>query len=105
MITNLNTKYYYLINSELKMSRGKAAAQVSHVAMQLSEVYHCEIGRAIVLKATEKEMNIIRSALMQPVMFIKDAGFTEVPKGSLTCIGFIDNAQVQEFVKDLKLYT
>ena len=39
MKTNLNIKYYYIINSDLNMSKGKMASQVSHVAMKLGERY------------------------------------------------------------------
>lgn len=103
MKVNLDTKYLYIINADLKMSKGKIAAQVSHVAMQLGERYG-EIGRAIVLKAIEP---YIRSALnysqLNPIFFIEDAGLTEVPKGSLTCIGFKENSVSTEFTKGLKL--
>jgi len=84
---NLETKYYYIINQDLKMSKGKIAAQVSHVAMQLGAEYG-EIGRAIVLKATEVQIKAIMVNSFSKVFTIHDAGLTEVPAGSLTCVGF-----------------
>jgi len=49
MKIDLNVTYYYIINEDIKMSKGKIAAQVSHVAMLLSKM-NKPIGRAIILK-------------------------------------------------------
>ena len=103
MKINLDTKYYYIINEDLGMSKGKLCAQVSHVAMMLSEEYS-EVGRAIVLKAKETKLkSLIDMPELQPVFYINDAGFTEVPEGSLTCIGFKENDFSQKFTKRLRL--
>ncbi len=74
---NLNTKYYYVINSNLKMSKGKIAAQVSHVAMILGIKYN-EIGRAIVLKAEEYKLRLMIA--QSNVEFITDAGLQKFQK-------------------------
>jgi len=103
MRINLDTKYYYIINKDLNMSLGKLSAQVSHVAMKLGEEYE-EIGRAIILKAKETKLKqLISAPQLQPVFYIKDAGFTEVPEGSLTCIGFKENNYSKKFTKRLRL--
>lgn len=102
MKTDLDTKYYYIINSDLKMSKGKIAAQVSHVAMQLGKVYDV-IGSAIVLKATEEELLRLLGRKEMIAYSIRDAGLTEVPEGSLTCIGFIEKSFTREITKELKL--
>jgi len=52
-IVDLKIEYVYVINSDLKMSKGKIAAQVAHVAMMLADE-NKPIGKAIVLKAEEK---------------------------------------------------
>lgn len=85
MKINLDVTYYYIVNMDLKMSKGKIAAQVSHVAMKLGRKYGI-IGRSIVLKGHGA---ILRELMMHPnVKCVVDAGLTEVPKGSLTCVGF-----------------
>ena len=102
MKTNMDAKYYYIINNDLKMSKGKIASQVSHVAMMLGVKYG-EIGRAIVLKASEKLLNELACNIN--VVFVKDAGLTEVPAGSLTCVGFksIEYTDVAKLIEKLKL--
>ena len=101
MNINLDTTYYYIINDDLKMSKGKIAAQVSHVAMMLAERHH-EVGKAVVLKAPE---HVLKDNMNKPgVVFIQDAGFTEVPPGSLTCIGFCkESHEIIPNIKELKL--
>ena len=87
MIIDLNVKYYYLINDDLKMSKGKIAAQVSHVAMKLGYRYGV-IGTAVVLKANEFILKELINFKGIDCEYIEDAGLTEVPKGSLTCVGY-----------------
>ena len=100
MKIDLKVTYVYIIDESLKMSKGKIAAQVSHVAMQLAGVYHV-IGRAIVLKADHK--TIMQLFKYPNVKYIIDAGLTEVPEGSLTCIGFKQTPFMEHFTKKLKL--
>lgn len=82
---DLSVTYVYIVNSDLKMSKGKIAAQVSHVAMLLAD-FNKPIGRAIVLKATNE--TLLKLMKYPNVKFIHDAGLTEVPKGSLTMYRF-----------------
>jgi peptidyl-tRNA hydrolase len=84
------------------MSKGKIAAQVSHVAMELADGNNV-LGRAIVLKADHNTFMTIFRALRNSVKFVIDAGLTEVPYGTMTCIGFEQNDYRKEFTKDLKL--
>ena len=106
MKINLDAKYYYIVNDDLKMSKGKIAAQVSHIAMMLGEKWG-EIGRAIVLKAPQYILTDVLLSNAPDIMFIKDAGFTEVPAGSLTCVGFKDVEGIEqlkhEVISKLKL--
>jgi len=37
------------------------------------------------------------------VKFIKDAGLTQVPKGSLTCVGFVSTPALRKVTEKLKL--
>jgi PTH2 family peptidyl-tRNA hydrolase len=119
---DLTHTYIYIINEDLGMSKGKIAAQVAHIAVMMgcywSEYDDDEgetkplIGRNIILKAPEAYLRrIIANAnegehliVGQPVFYIEDAGLTEVPAGSLTCIGFTkDNCYTDKLTKNLKL--
>ena len=99
---DLNVTYVYIVNSDLKMSKGKIAAQVSHVAMLLQKWFKKPVGKAIVLKADEETLKRFLKFKKQ-VKYIKDAGLTQVPRGSLTCIGFIQNEFFEKITKTLKL--
>jgi peptidyl-tRNA hydrolase len=100
MNVDLLVTYVYVIDDSLGMSKGKVAAQVSHVAMKLGECYGI-IGRAIVLKANHKTfMKLFR---YPNVKYILDAGLTEVPPDTLTCIGFKQTDFMHQMTKDLKL--
>ena len=99
-IIDLEVTYIYVINSDLKMSKGKIAAQVSHVAMLLADP-GSPIGRAIVLKGHEDTLRELMK--FREVRYIKDAGLTEVSPGSLTCVGFVLTPELKKITKKLKL--
>jgi peptidyl-tRNA hydrolase len=96
---DLNKTFIYVIDSSLGLSKGKIAAQVSHVAMMLSEGK--VLGRSVVLKAPHDYFEFLCN---QPdSIYVRDAGLTEVPAGTRTCVGFIKNESNQKLFKDLKL--
>ncbi len=87
-----------VVRNDLKMSCGKIAAQVAHSAVECyksSSVYKrrawtSEGQKKIVLTANLDEIkSIIKKCkkLGMNVAPIHDAGMTEVPVGTLTCIG------------------
>jgi PTH2 family peptidyl-tRNA hydrolase len=63
-----------LLNTNVKMTRHKAAAQAVHAALQAFDVPH---GRVVVLGARPEEV-----AAMDVV--VRDAGVTEVEPGTMT---------------------
>jgi len=110
---DLDVEYVYLVNDDLKMSCGKIASQVSHVAMLMQRWFNNEfskntvIGKAIILKASDSLIKNIVNNPMNPIYYVceGDAGLTEVEKGSITCIGFIReaNTKLDLLTRKLKL--
>jgi len=97
---DLSITFVYVIDESLGMSKGKIAAQVSHVAMELADKIPV-LGRAIVLKADHKTfMSLFKYS---GVVYVLDAGLTEVPPDTLTCIGFRQSDFMRKMTKDLKL--
>ena len=88
---------YIVVNSSVKMSRGKAAAQVAHVAADIAaHMYgsHPAQWRAyanashpkVVLKAKGAELERLAK---HPMAFsVRDEGRTEIEPGTLTAVGF-----------------
>jgi len=99
---------YFLVNQDLKMSRGKVAAQVGHATQDMVEVlmkWHYEGkrrranrvkgymawkaggARKIILKAPQKVLEgLVEEVDAFPV---HDEGRTEVAPDSLTVVGFL----------------
>lgn len=90
-------KIYFRKN--LKMSPQKLAAQVGHVAKELGRLAVWTDPKTdviIVLQASDKKFDEIRdffSAEEQGTLHYLqvDLGLTEVPAGTETCFGYIDN--------------
>lgn len=97
---DLNKTFIYVLDSSLGLSKGKIAAQVSHVAMILSEGSKT-LGRAVVLKAPHDYFESLCG--LSESIYVRDAGLTEVPSGTRTCVGFIKNDSNQKLFKELKL--
>lgn len=95
-------KMVIVIRSDLKMSKGKIAAQAGHAAVTASEYARknrpewwnpwilegqCKI--AVKIKSEEDIMEIERKSRNAglPVALIVDRGLTEIPPNSITCLG------------------
>ena len=97
---NLDETFVYVIDNSLGMSKGKIAAQVSHVAMYIADKYG-SLGRAIVLKADHDTFTQLAQDI--DCECVRDAWLTQVPPGTLTCIGFRETKENREIRKKLKL--
>lgn len=90
----MKLKIYYRKN--LKMSPQKIAAQVGHVAKELGRLHPISTPQEdiiIVLTASDNKFNEIKQFAINNnlVYWLQiDSGFTEVPKGTETCFGYID---------------
>lgn len=90
-------KLYY--NKNLKMSEGKLSAQCSHVAKELGRMTQSVPQEDVIIvlglsytKFKEKVDELIYSNNL--VWFQVDNGLTEVPEGTMTVCGFVE----QEYV-------
>ncbi len=116
----VKNKQVIVVRADLKMSKGKLAAQVGHAAVSASElarVMHPERWRAwmeegqckVVVKVNDelKLLELERRAkeLGLPTALIVDRGLTELPPNTITCLGIgpAPTKQVDEVTKDLPL--
>ncbi|MEM3783738.1 MAG: peptidyl-tRNA hydrolase Pth2 [Candidatus Bathyarchaeia archaeon] len=101
-VSEFHYKQVIAFRSDLKMSKGKIAAQAGHAAVSASEVarkHHKEWLKAwfnegqckIVVKVKgEKELLELEkqaNKLGLPCALITDRGLTEIPPGTITCLG------------------
>ena len=115
-----NVKLVLIVNNELKMGKGKIAAQVGHASVKAalftSEKHPAEMQswlssgqKKVVLKAQDSlELEqIIETAkdLNLPTCIVRDAGKTQIPANSLTVggIGPAPSEKIDELTKNLKL--
>ena len=102
----MTLKQVFIINSDLKMGKGKIAVQVAHgevFYMELAfdegnlrpENYNSwrndddELMKKVVLKATEDQIHeIVGELCFQKIWcsVVHDRGLTQVPEDSLTCL-------------------
>jgi len=111
---------YIIVNSDLKMSKGKIAAQAAHVATKASHFAANQSDHRlddwnkwwlgshtkIVLKAPEKALNDLLELGEHDWCFgVIDEGRTEVASGSLTAIATIPilKGSAGPAINDLKL--
>ncbi len=95
-------KLVVVVRDDLKMSGGKLAAQVAHAAVTCAleakakktkwfSEWYSEGQRKVVLKARDleelRELNDKASRAGLPRTLITDAGLTELPPNTTTCLG------------------
>ena len=97
-----DVKMVLVVRGELRLTPGKAAAQVAHAAVDLAreaerrspDLFHAWLRagqpKIVLVAATLDEMRgLERRARARgvPSHWIEDAGRTEVPAGTVTCLG------------------
>ncbi len=98
----MSHKMVIVTRQDLKLSKGKLAAQVGHAAVDCAlkamkydkrnfEAWHKLGQKKTVLKvATEKDLMPLKAAAEKAGLstaLIKDAGHTEIPAGTVTVLG------------------
>ncbi len=107
---------YIIVNNELKMQKGKTAAQSAHASvLVLEKINSSDIEewksqgmKKIVLKvnSTKELLELFEFTKKElPCALITDAGKTQIAPGSKTCFacGPVDEAKGNKYFKDLKL--
>ena len=112
-------KQAIVIRSDLKMGKGKLAAQVAHASLEAFEKTKRErpgwvslwkeTGKAkIVLKVADRKefIKIYRKVKAHlPAVLIRDAGRTQLKAGTVTCfaVGPAPNKKIDKYLSNLKL--
>ena len=112
----MTLKQAIVIRTDIKMGRGKMAAQSAHATVAALEkvttaaynVWVAQGMKKIVLKVGSKKELLdlfMRAKKMFPTALIKDAGHTQVKPGTPTCIaiGPAEEIDINILTKDMKL--
>jgi PTH2 family peptidyl-tRNA hydrolase len=100
----MSTKYklVVVVRDDLNLSAGKMAVQVAHASLACSmkargvrdrwfQRWYQEGQRKIVLKAADlqelKQLAAVADGLGLVTALVQDAGLTEIPPGTITCLG------------------
>lgn len=101
-MSEFNHKQVIVFRSDLKLSKGKIAAQAGHAAVSAAEearkhhekwwkAWMNEGQRKIAVKVkNEKELMALEAQAKElnlPCTLIIDRGLTEIPPGTVTCLG------------------
>ena len=108
-------KQAIIVRKDLKMSAGKIAAQVAHASVEawkkadkkIRDAWEREGAKKVVLQAQdEKELlELKKKSGKLPTALIRDAGLTEIPPGTTTClaIGPAREEEIDKLTGSLKL--
>jgi len=113
-------KQVIVVRSDLKMGKGKTAAQVAHAAVMGSERtkrvnrdwydgWHSSGQAKVVLKVDSLEslLSLIQRSEREdlPTSLVEDRGLTQIPAGTVTClaIGPGPSLKIDKITSDLKL--
>ena len=110
-------KQAIVIRADLKMGKGKIAAQAAHASLgalkkaKRSDAAEWESagGKKVVLKVSSlQELKSVQreaKAAGLPIFLVLDAGLTQVASGSMTALGIgpAPDQKVDRIIKDLKL--
>lgn len=108
-------KQVIVVRKDLELSKGKMCAQVAHASISSYEKSKfkkgwIEQGQKKIVVECENEaelLKIFEKAKKEnlPVALIQDAGLTEIPPGTITCVGIgpDDEKKIDMITRNLKL--
>lgn len=106
-------KQVIVVRKDLELGKGKLAAQVAHAAITAADNskfrkdWMREGQKKVVVKcdSLEELMYIYERAKSLPKAIIQDAGLTEIPAGTITCIaiGPAEEKDIDAVTGNLKL--
>ncbi len=112
-------KQVIVVRKDLKLGKGKLCAQVAHASLESYKLtkrrkpswvkkWEAEGCKKIVLyvNSLEELLELFESVRAElPCVLIKDAGYTQIPPGTITCLGIgpVPDDLVDKYTKHLKL--
>ena len=110
-------KQVIVMRADLNMSRGKIAAQACHASLgaykktddSVRKKWESEGEKKVVLKVKDLEELFEIYELVKvtklPIYLVYDAGHTELPKSTVTCLGIgpDEEEKIDKITQDLKL--
>ncbi|NIO21419.1 MAG: peptidyl-tRNA hydrolase [Candidatus Aenigmarchaeota archaeon] len=110
-------KQVIVVRKDLKMDKGKIAAQVAHASLEaykradenIRKLWEEEGSKKVVLRAeTLKELMALKERVKKkgiPYAVIRDAGRTQLEPGTVTSLGIgpAEEESIDDVTKDLKL--
>lgn len=110
-------KQIIVMRADLNMSRGKIAAQACHASLgaykkadeRALKKWEMEGEKKVVLKVNSLEELFEIYELVKvtnlPIYLVHDAGHTEIPKATVTCLGIgpDDDDKIDKVTQELKL--
>ncbi|MGB9937423.1 MAG: aminoacyl-tRNA hydrolase [Methanobacterium sp.] len=110
-------KQVMIIRSDLKMGKGKTAAQACHASLgafkkadpQKIRKWESEGEKKVVVKVKDlRELYEIYEIVKNtdiPIYLVQDAGRTELPSGTVTCLGIgpAEDEKIDKITNELKL--
>jgi PTH2 family peptidyl-tRNA hydrolase len=110
-------KQAIVVRKDLKLGEGKTAAQVAHASIgamkkaskKIVEDWEGEGAKKVVLKVSGlKEFSELQKKVTDaklPNFVVRDAGLTQVRRGTITCIGIgpAEEEGIDKITKELKL--
>ena len=113
----MELKLVILVRQDLKLSKGKLAVQAAHAAAdcvlkskkKVLNDWQRDGSKKVVLKVSDEEelLKYKKFADQQGInnALVSDAGKTEIPPGTLTCLGIgpEEEEKIDELTKNLKM--
>lgn len=110
-------KQVMVVRGDLKMGKGKTAAQTCHASLgaykkgdsQKIRIWERDGEKKVVVKVKDlRELYEIYEILKKtdiPIYLVQDAGRTELPEGTVTCLGIgpDEDEKIDKITSELKL--